>query len=190
MSQGREIRTLLFELLKQNLPVQCMEATVKSVDKERRTCLLVPNDGGPELFDARLTAIVDNQESYMAMYPEPGSIVLATVINNDPKDVYVLAISEIESLEIKIGESTVKSSAEGHIFNGGSLGGMTITPTLRAELDKTNAVVKSLLDVINGPQLTTLPVGYPDPVQVAMKSAVMGKEIGDFSSIENEKVKH
>ncbi len=190
MSKHQELRQLLFRLLKSNLPVQTFEAKVVSVDKDSLTCELAPTDEAPTLFDARLNAVVDSQESYAIMFPKVDSIVLASVINNDPKDVYIVAISEIESLEVRIGEMTVKHDSNGHVFNGGEMGGLVITPTLRQELERSNELIGSLLDVINGAPVLEPGNGAASNLQVALKEAINGKSLGNYSEIENEKVKH
>ena len=76
------------------------------------------------------------------------------------------------------------------IINGGNNGGMTITPTLRAELEKNNAILQALLNVINGAPIPEPGQGAPSALQSALSGAVTGRQVGDFSNIENDKVKH
>jgi hypothetical protein len=190
MGKHQELRELLFKLLKGNIPTQTVEAKVTSVDKEHRTCELEPTDGSPALYEARLTSVVDDQVNYLVTYPKEGSIVLATVINNDPKDVHVLAIGEVESIEMKIGSMSLFQNAEGHVFNGGGNGGMVITPTLRDELNKTNELVEALVQVINGAPVPEPGNSAPSALQTSLKAAIIGKQLGDYSQIENNKVKH
>ena len=76
------------------------------------------------------------------------------------------------------------------IMNRGTNGGLTITPTLQQELEKNNALLQALLTVISGAPIPEPGMGSPSAFQTALASAVAGKMLGNFSSIENAKVKH
>lgn len=104
--------------------------------------------------------------------PSNGSYVIVSRISNSD-DLFVSMYSEIDTL----------------ILMGGENGGLCITPTLIQELNKTNQLLTAIVGVINGTPLTQ-PGGSPSVLQTALKSAISGKTIGDYSNVENKKIRH
>lgn len=194
MSQNAEIRQLLWRLIKSHMPVfesgQCYEAVVRSVDEDEFTCEVSPLDLEDLTLTARLSAAIDaTPDSYFQVFPEVGSNVLVHAINDDPDNLVVHTVREIDEVRFKIDQTLFKSTSEGHVFDGGENGGMTITPELVAQLD----IMSARIDTIE--QAIRLGVPVSGDGGAAFKSSMVSilnvnpnKE--DFSSIENEKVKH
>lgn len=147
--------------------VNARVAIVKSVDTNAATCTVETLDTGVELFDVRLQAHPANG---ILAIPAVDSFVIIDAINET--DFVVVMFSALDSIR----------------FFDGSFGGLTKTKELKAQLDKTNEVVQTLVDVLTG---FTPGSGDGGAALKAYASAQLsGKSLGDFSNIENEKITH
>jgi hypothetical protein len=139
------------------------------------TCEVLVDDN-TTLTDVRLLAVINSETSNMLITPKVGSYVLVTDLSGGKlNDLAVLQFSEIEKITI----------------NGGTLGGLTNTPKLVEELDKTNDLLEAIINVIN----STVPITEPgngaaSALQAALKTAIASKQLGDFSEIEDTKITH
>lgn len=79
-------------------------------------------------------------------------------------------------------------SVESISLLGDELGGLVNAKELKEQLDKTNDLLNSLLDIINGSPVTEPGNGAPSALQVALKSAITAKELGTYDKIENAKI--
>jgi len=156
-------------------------ATVKSVDEAKKTCVLLPVDGGAEYYKVRLTPNENSTEGVIAI-PKIGSIVIAARLTNKD-DVFILKTAEVSKYIIKCSDS-------GKIELNGNSFSMVKAETLKTELDKTNAAVTAILNAItNGVPAT----GTPDSgaaYKASMVAIISGKQVGNFSNIKNESIKH
>lgn len=148
-------------------------AEVQAVDKEAMTCVVSPINGA-EMFDVRLKASVNTVMDGIVQFPVKGTTVLVCLIGNDPEMGFVAAVDEVDEV----------------LMFGGENGGLAITPKLVQELNKTNTLIQSWLDVINGAPVLEPGNGAASVLQASLKGASTGKQLGDYSEIENEKVKH
>lgn len=105
--------------------------------------------------------------------PISGSLVIVSRIG-DSDELFVEMFSEVESV----------------VFDGGENGGLAITPKLVQELNKNNELLQAIVTVLLGSPIPEPGNGSPSALQTALKGAVSGKKIGDFSKIENSKIKH
>lgn len=154
-------------------PAQMLPAKVTKVDLEALTCDCEPI-GKPELFDVRLKAGIDQVTDGIVEVPKVGSMVMVSMIGKSKTDAVVVLASQVSEV----------------VMFGGQNGGLTITPKLVEELNKTNELLNALLDVIKGAPVLEPGNGAASVLQTQMKTAVADKELGDYSKIENEKVKH
>jgi len=158
-------------IIKDNTPVMVTEGTVTKVDKVANTCN-IERDQLPELFKVRLNPVLEAGTNVITVYPQVGSKVLCLLVNNDPNDAYVLALTDIDEI----------------IINGGANGGLTITPALVTELGKNNEYVETLKDATKAIALAldALVPGTSTVFDATMSTVTPG----DYSEIENEKIKH
>lgn len=193
---------LLFE---QSMPKQSFVGTVTVVDKDNDTCK-VSREAAPDLIDVRLLSVVDDIADKIVVYPKEGSKVICSVIENDKKETWISAHSSIESILVVMGSTSITlvdggvnievgaskcKIVDGEItYNDGENGGLTITPALVSELNKNNIILQSLMAVINGAPVPEPGAGSPSALQTALKGAIAGKAVGDFSQVENAKIKH
>ena len=75
-------------------------------------------------------------------------------------------------------------------LNDGSLGGLTKTKELKEQLDKNNALLSHIVNVINSAPIPEPGSGSPSALQAALQTAIETDELGDFSDIENKNITH
>ncbi|SDE77130.1 hypothetical protein [Riemerella columbipharyngis] len=80
--------------------VDTFPAQVVSVDKNAGTCTV--NDGVLDYTDVRLSAGIEAGAKRYFIFPKVGSWVLVSPIQEDLHNLYVEAVSEVESIELKI----------------------------------------------------------------------------------------
>jgi len=172
MGKALEIRELLRKICGvDNEGLVFFNATIVSVEDE--TCTIDRN--GLQFTDVRLGAVVDGNANNLIIKPADNSMVLIADLSDGlMRDLAVIGWSEIDTITI----------------NGGTNGGLTITPTLVRELNKNNDILSGILGVLNGLSIPEPGNGSPSALQTALKGAVTGKPLGNFSQIEDTKIKH
>jgi hypothetical protein len=168
---------------------QCYEVIVRSVDKDQMVCEVSPAANDELTITARLTSAIDNTpESYFQVFPKENSTVLVQAIKDDPDDVVVHTVREVDEVRFKIGETTFKSTADGHVFDGGGNGGMIVHSKFLEEYNKTKAVVDAISDTLQN--WVVAPTDGGAALKTAFALAISGKSTGSMDEITNNKVKH
>lgn len=173
------LRQLLIQLIRETTPSQVTVCEVVSVDEAALTAEVKEIESEMTIYSVRLNS--GKTDKKIVEIPKVGSAVLVGLINNNRQSRFILKCSDIDKLYVDANVSV--------IFNGGENGGLCITPTLVQELNKTNQLLTAIIGVINGAPLTQ-PGGSPSVLQNALKTAISGKTLGNYSQIENDKVKH
>ena len=166
MATSREIRESIKKIVG-NESITSFPCKVIAVNDN--LCDVEPVSGDAEILDVRL------QPSNVAgiyIKPKTDSIVYVTELNVD--NFFVTLYSEIEEIEL----------------GGDTYGGLTITPELQENLDKNNSLIQALLNIISGSPIPEPGNGSPSAFQSALAAAIVGKTLGNFDDIENEKIKH
>jgi len=169
---GDRLRQAILELIRTNTPRQVTICKVVAIDEEKLTCTVQELESGQELFQVRLNAASTALQT--VLIPAVDSIVLVALIGNNRQSRFVAMVSEVDKIYL----------------NGGENGGLTITPKLVEELNKTNELLASLINIINGTPVPEPGNGSPSALQTALKNAIVTKSLGDYSAIENQKIKH
>lgn len=104
-------------------------------------------------------------------------------------DELVECVNDKVTLSIKDNKVSVVGADE-ITFNEGKNGGLCITPTLTQELEKNNEILQGILQIFTGGSILEPGNGAASALQMALKAVLAGKKIGNFSTIENQKVKH
>lgn len=160
-------------------PVRYVPCTVNSSDPSTRTCDCSPigGDSGTDIPNVQLMADV---EDGWLLIPSDGSTVIVTYsTRNEP---YVSLFSGIESAFFVV-SGVIQ-------LRDGAFGGLTKTLELQLQLDKSNQLLAALLLVINGVPILEPGSGSPSALQIALKAALVGQQLGDFSQIENTNITH
>ncbi|WP_420581936.1 hypothetical protein [Reichenbachiella sp.] len=192
MAKDSEIRALLWQLIKSNMPIfqtgQCYEAVVVSVDSDELTCEIRPADYEDEDFSitARFTSVVDDVDSYLVALPVVDSTVLVQAIKDNPDDVYVAKVREVSELRFKVGQTTGVITGTGVVIDGGSLGGIPITSKVIERLNLIEQKINDLSQIFSGWTPASNDGG------AALKGALSGWSTLTESSdadIENDRIK-
>jgi len=133
-----------------------------------------------------------------APLPE-GTLVIVGYIDHNTSHPYIQGVwgefynaanFELDELLITNGAISITlKSGELHL-NGSNLGGLIKIRELAEGLNKNVELLSSLLGVLQGAQINEAGNGSPSSLQAALRTALAGKSVGDFSQIENAVVKH
>lgn len=169
-----ELRDIIANICKGLIKPTFVSGKVTSVDKTECTCEIQPNNGRATMFDVRLRALADGTSTGNVLYPAVGSHVLVGIIENNENAAFIAIYSDIDEYHI----------------NGNNNGGLAKAIEIEAEYNKTKDVLDTILSVLNGTQIPEPGNSAPSALQAALKGAIAGKSTGDFSNIQNSKVKH
>jgi hypothetical protein len=162
---------------------------VDSVNENNDTIDCTPTDGSAELLDVSLRANIDETHTGFINYPKVGSIVVVGIIEPTAFSAVVLMCSETDKTKLQIGGTTHEWSSESIEMNGGKLGGLVKIQPLLEGLHKNNQILTALLTIINGAPIPEPGSGAPSALQIALKAVLTTAQVGDFSQIENPKIK-
>jgi hypothetical protein len=178
----------IIDSIKKEVPVQVVVAKVDSVDKSAYACDLIV-DGRPDRPEVRLRAVMDNEETGLILIPKAGSYVLVGLIENKPESSFICGYSELDQILMKIEAQTLEVTKDGFVFNSGELGGLTITPELKTQLDKMTARIDAAFNLLEQvPSGALHPnTGVWTPIYQGATAALQKES---FDDIENDKVKH
>lgn len=102
-----------FRKLKQR-DVDTFPVEVVSVNKASGTCKV--KDDQLEYTNVRLSSIIGGNGKAFYLFPKVGSSVLVSPINEDLKQLYIEAYSEIESLDLKIENVQFRVDKDGFLL--------------------------------------------------------------------------
>lgn len=162
-------------------------ATVKAVDKNTNTITVV-DALELEYDDVRLGGIAGATDGVIC-YPVKDTTVLVTIINGEENELVVSAYEKIESMTVKVEQINLVVDKDRIQLNGDSYTLLKGAETV-AQIKKTNAQVKALLQVLGGVPITEPGNGAPSALQTALNGAVTSLPDADYSNLENDKVKH
>jgi len=118
---------------------------------------------------------------YVDVKPAVDSVCLIGILEGKESLTFLINAEMVELVEVKSDKIEI---------NGGKNGGFAITPTLVQELNKTNAALQAIITVISGVPIAEPGNNSPSALQTALNTALTGKQLGDFSEIENKKILH
>lgn len=169
-----EISKGLHQLM--NMRPQCFVGTItKLEEKDVPTWAHVKPLTGPEIFECRFKAAIDDLNDGIIQIPEVGSTVLCLMINNNKSDVTIVKTSAVTKI----------------VINGGELGGLVIHQKVMDNLDQIKSYIADLKSAVaNGLKA----VGDGDIAlgtiaSQAFEAELSGKQI-ELDNMENDKVVH
>ncbi len=119
---------------------------------------------------------------YVDVKPAKNSVCLIGILEGKEALTFLINAENIELVEVKTKDIIT--------INGGKNGGLTITPKLVQELNKTNQVLQAVITILTGAPIPEPGNNSPSALQGALSLALTGKQVGDFSEIENKKITH
>lgn len=190
MPTPAEIRQMLEQFIgKRTAQAFIIEGKVKSIDKDKNTCDIEPLDGGAEYQDVRLQPITGSNSTGFFLYPKQNTNALALIINQT--EVFLLSVQEVESMKLFVSNSfKLEVDNQGNaVFNDGNNGGIIIIQKFLDQINKNNDILQTLLIGLQTP-VNEPGNGAPSAFQAALNLAMSGKQVGNFSNITNDKIKH
>lgn len=151
--------------------VSIVACTVDSVDQDNRTCDCTPISGDA-ITDIPGVQLMAEVNDGILILPSVGSTVIVGLSTRNTA--FVIMYSSVDTITLR----------------GGQYGGLTKTQELKTQIDKTNEVVNAILNILTGSPINEPGNGAPSALQAALSAALAGKMVGDFSNIENTKIKH
>ncbi|WP_299460787.1 hypothetical protein [uncultured Microscilla sp.] len=185
-----EVYQKLIEVITDTVPVQSEMATVKAVDKEKLECTVVPiTNEALEIGGVNLKAVIDETKNGLVQIPKVGSIVLISLIENTDGDHYVSMYSDIDEVQLVQNEEEIlKIDNMGKVtFHQGENKGLIKIEALKTQLEKNTQAIQKILDLFAN--WTAAPNDGGAALK-ALSASLAGTQLGDFSDIENDKVKH
>ncbi len=102
------MRAELARFIDSRIPTQVVGGTVLRIDAARAVCDVQPADeNAPELLDVQLRAVDDGSAAGFVLWPAQGSSVLVGLIENDPNNCFVLAVSQVEAFTLSTAADSV-----------------------------------------------------------------------------------
>jgi len=165
------------------------------------TGLLSRRDGVDIQGTTRFDQTVEGREMQpygFAARAKEGTVIFAFE-GGDVRSPVMLYVASDEGVpELEEGDSALWTTDGGFVIaradgtvelNGKDLGGLTKTRELKTQLDKSSAILQSILTTLATP-VPEPGNGSPSAFQAALSAALAGKTPGDFSAIESDKVSH
>lgn len=181
------LETLIALGVKKHTPVVVTSGKVTAVNG---AVCSVGREGFADLEGVRLNSIDVAEGTYFIVTPKIGSIVQVALIENVETEAVVIATSEVDKVEIVLpNDMKLLFDKDGFVLNGGVNQGMVKSPVLESELAKNNAILQGILSVLSTP-INEAGNGAPSAFQAALNGVVGSLPVGDFSAIQNNKVKH
>ena len=182
------LRTLIRSLAKDTTGAAVMVCQVTAVDSDRRTVDVQPLDEGAPMLGVGLQA---NQESTngLVAIPREGSYVVVAKFSGYEAGVVVL-MDDIESVEVIIGDYSIKMDDQGIVLNGGDLGGLVKLTELNNNLNAIKTYVEALSNAVKI-GLTSVGAGTAASGTngaAAFEGTMNGRTI-TFQNMENQDVK-
>lgn len=173
-----EVKKVIEQAMAKGIVSLVQVGSVTSVSESDCSCEIKLLNG-IDLFDVNLKSIIDNDNG-LVLFPKVNSKVLVCLIDNNPKNAFVVAFDELEKVTMKV---------ESFIINDGDNKGLVKLTKL---VEKVNALENLLNNVLTTLKATTIPLApsgsYPFAPLFAAYNNIT--PITTESDLENTKVKH
>lgn len=120
---------------------------VTSVDQTARTVDCQPLDESAPLLACNLQGDQEGTDG-MTLFPKVGSFVIVGLVDGADTGAVLLA-DELDAIDIKIGDQSLKITPDSFIFNGGKLGGLVNIDGLTDRLNAIESDINSLKQALS-----------------------------------------
>jgi phage baseplate assembly protein gpV len=186
ISPEEKLRKAVRSMVADMIPVQTLQCEVKSVDADKRTCVVI--DSHDLLWEDVLLGVAEGEGNWNK--PSVGSMVNISIIENIDGAAFVSMFSEVDEvyLNCKDGAKFALTS-DGKVKANGDKWTMVKGDELKSVMDTNKQFITALESTIN--VVVNEPGnGAPSAFQAALISALSGVSWGDHSQITNDKVLH
>ncbi len=156
-------------------------AIVTEVNENENT-VTVKKEHETEIYEVRLSSVIDKLKTKFIIYPKPESYVLCANINGNDRQAVILKYSEITKIAFNTGEV---------IYNDGNFGGLVKINELKSQLEKMTGRIDKIIEAINSGKPAIGSADGGSALLTTIKTGLLkitSKE--DFCNIEDEKIKH
>ena len=129
-------------------PAVLKVCTVTSVDRDARAIDCEPLDESAPILGCSLQGDQEGEEGFLLL-PKVGGYVIVGLVDGQDTGV-VLLTDELDALDVKIGDKTLRITHEGIVFNGGDLGGLIKVEELTAKLNAIEQDINDLKHAFSG----------------------------------------
>lgn len=142
----------LIQALKDNIGnlqsvITIKPAKVKSV--QDNSCTVVLTSNGMELDKVQFTATEANALGFRVI-PKVDTNCLIAEIGLANNSLFLLAVDEMDRIEITVHDMTIIVSDEGIIFNNGDNGGVPISANIASEINDIKSDINNLKSILAG----------------------------------------
>ena len=179
-------QTIQKAIAEQSANLMIKQIVTGTVVKVEGNVCEVSRKNAPTLYDVRLNAINAELDSFVTVIPKEKSFVLVGIIENLKTEAVVLRCSEVEKVNIKIGEQTLDIDKAGFVFNGGNNKGMILVDKLSAEIEKLNTAISTIKTATS----TGFKVvdGLAPGTSIAFDTATAAIQAANLSGVTNENI--
>ena len=163
---------------------------VKSVDWDKRTCVVV-HDGTNEYDQVRLRAVADEKKDGYCLKPTVGSMVVVEQVEGSEAEMYVAKYSELDEVELLIGDSKFNVVDGRFTFNDGKNGDVVILGKLNNNLDAIKQYLNTMKQAVSaGIKAVGISNAANGTTGAAAFDGAMASASLNFEDMGNDKVKH
>lgn len=122
-----------------------LSGKVVEVDNKARTCNI--DIDGTTLPGVLLQPVLDNTTG-LVIFPKVGATALC-LYNAEYDGWVLLQTTDIDRVQLNIGDTSIEVSADGVLFNGGKNGGLVNIDTLKSAFNAVVADIATIATVLN-----------------------------------------
>lgn len=165
------------------IPVKTFDATVQSVNKKKRTCVVNSEKENLEGLTVRLSPEVCDGDINI---PQVGSTV--TVMSSGITDPYIVSTTWIDGKIIIIGNQGYENDGVKQVFNDGSYGGLV---KVQEATDNFNSIEQYVLALNNAVQAAITSIdGTAGSTGTATFNSLMAGQQINLKNMENKSITH
>jgi len=170
---------------------QVIEATVKSVDWDKRVCTVTTSDNY-DITNVRLRAKKDGTKTGWVCKPKVNSDVLVALVYNKPLNTFIAMFGELDGIVMVDGNGNEIFNIDvpngKFVFNGGNHDGMVKVVELTQKVNNLENKVNELINILRGVSVALAPSGtYPfAPIFTPVQTLTPTQQ----SDIEDTKITH
>lgn len=185
-----DLRRMLEQFIdKRTVRAFLIEGTVTEIDKDNKTCDILPLDSKAPYQDVRLLPLSGSSDSGFIIYPKKDTNVV--IFKKDDTEAFLFSCQEIESTEWFVGDEfklEVKNDGKWS-FNDGKNGGLIKIKELQKQIDKNSQILQNIITVLSTP-VNEPGNGAPSVLQQVLNAVLQGSQTADLSNITNDKIIH
>ena len=142
-------------------------------------------------YKVRLKSITDGKKQHLLLIPKKSSKIFCVSEGNSRERYLAIAFNELESVELRIGETSLEMDESGVSFNGGKNGGMAIVSAINENIKQLKTYLEAIHSALPG-AFNAIGAGSAASGSAgALKyNTGMQDQSITIKNIENTKVKH